>query len=208
MGQPLGSVLEARFSGTCNGQRTINTLHYRVATAFSSDPLLAEYSAIAFQINTGGTFDLCTPLRACCGSNWTLNYFDLQFIYPIRYVGLRTNVALAGTFGDPCDAQNVSSVIEKYTILAGRKYRGNIHLPGVSALAYINGVMTADYNNDANTLATAIKTQVAEDSGPGLLNPCIFHRGPNENPKYTDIANAVHLPYIRTMRSRTIGVGV
>lgn len=208
MGQPAGSIMEVRFNSTVNNQKCVTVLHYSIAVQWSSATLLAEYQDFIQQIEASATFDIVTPYLDCCSSDLTLDSIDLQFIWPIRYVKYNFPLMSPGANAIACTAQNVSGVIEKYTTLAGRQYRGNVHMPGVPSTGYTAGNLAAGYGSDLQALAVVLDNQVAEDSGPGISNPCIFHRSPNANPKYTNITTCVAMPHIRTMRRRTVGVGV
>lgn len=207
MGQPANSILEVRYNGTVNGQKVVSVLHWVVSTQWSADNLMLEYQNIYDQIKATGTFDITTYYLECCSQDYTLDTIDLQFVWPVRYVSRKFTSGGTGVPAVPCSAQNLSAVIEKYTILAGRKYRGSLHVPAIPDGAYTGGELEAAYVPTLADLAAAIKQQIAEDSGPGLLDPVIYHRGPNENPKHTKVANTVVMPYIRTMRRRTVGVG-
>lgn len=207
-GAPANSILEVTVELDVNDQLVESVLHYVVdAQSDLADPI-ADQSAIVNLIGVGDTFDLLTPWAACLSTSALITTTRVQYILPTRYRATVASEALAGTRTGVCTAQNVAAVITRFTPLAGRSQIGAVHLGGISASDYSGGTLVAGLTTAMVTLKNALDVQLAQDLGPGLWTPCLYHRGKTGTAAFTRITGGFVQSTLRTMRRRTVGRGI
>lgn len=101
----------------------------------------------------------------------------------------------------------LAAVLQKRTLLAGRKGRGRIFIPFPAASYFsINGV--ADYSTYGAlsdiTDAWAAPVEFTLDEGPADFVPVIFHRGLFT---WTPIVSCAFSPLMGVQRRRRVGIG-
>jgi len=203
----IGMIVAVSFLGRCNNQRILNTFHYRMGAAFDSPDLETFYQELSVLIEAGGLYDIETAYLACHSTTFAFDTIRTQVVYPLRYRGLDFSVTSFGTTNGDCTAQNLSAVLTKQVELSGRSKVGSIHIGGLSSADYSGGLIGVGLAVRLATLKAKLSAQVAQDQGPGLLDPVLYHPLPNANPKYDLITNWKIQETLRTNRTRNVGKG-
>lgn len=193
-----------------NEQLLMNTIHYRMSIAWNTASIDGFYNNIQGQVGPGGTYPLTDTFTNCLCEQATLIHMRHQLIYPIRYRGKTFDVNIAGGRTGVDKAQNVSAVITKQTELSGRRYVGSVHLGGLSATDYDNGLLNTGLKVAISQFQAAMMTKILQDSGAGESTPVIFHKVPptSNDPRYTDISGTLLQDTLRTNRTRNVGKGI
>lgn len=204
----IGDILEVTAEGLILGQTTLSVLHYVVGqTPTQNDPILSQAAVLAL-IN-GGASDLSVPYRGCCGTSFQLTRWWAQYIWPTRYIKSTSFVGLNGNFGGASSTSNIAGTIQKASIFAGKKNRGSLHMPGVADNQMNAGELAVALIARYTTLATALTTNIVEGGGGvGRWDPIILHRTKPLNGTYARWEHFTVHDELRTMRRRTLGLGI
>ena len=204
----VNGVLEMRLNVTCNKQRSINVLHYRVDQPWDVDTLNEEYDAIWARLYGAQPIGLLQAFTNCLADNATFDFVDLQYVAPTRYTLKRFFPVLSSSQQEKCTAQNVSATIVKRTERAGRMYRGGVHIPAVPEDKYLEGELSTGYLTDLGILCTELMTNITDPALGGISKPTLYHRKVVQSPFSTDLTSCVYNTALRTMRSRNVGKGI
>lgn len=200
-----GSILEATFRGTVNAQRCLTILHYRLKTTSPLPDGAGALNTIAHQLQqVGGLQDIMLQAIA---SNAVLGALRLQWVYPNRYIfdEFNENVGPGKWTSGPCNAPNLAAAIEKRTNKSGRAFRGTTHLWGVPQDSLAGGLFGANYTIKLDALADKIPEVIVTTSA-GTLTPIIYNR--HAPVGSLPIESALAQGEVRTMRRRTVGLGI
>jgi len=203
----IGMITAVSFVGDCNGQRILNTIHYRMTSAWSQATISAYYTAFFNQIKPTGAFDICSTFLDILSQDYTLADMRIQVVYPVRFRSALFHIGAVGTVNDSCSAQNVAMSIEKFTELSGRSQVGRIHVGGLGSTAYNAGFVAGPTRIKGALWTDKLFLPVFEDLGPGDNRPVLYHPKANANPKYNDIVGFNVKDTLRTQRTRTVGKG-
>jgi len=203
----VGMVTSVSFIGTCNAQRIMNTIHYRMNVAWTQGTVSAYYTAFFNQIKPAGAFDICTTFLDMLSNHYTLDDLRIQVIHPVRYRSALFHIGAAGAVNDGCSAQNVCLSIEKFTEFSGRSQVGRIHVGGLGTSGYADGFVAGATRIKAAIWTDKLFLPVFEDQGPGDNRPVIYHPKPNTQTKTNDIVGFNVKDTLRTQRTRNIGKG-
>lgn len=201
----VGNLLQLRINTTVVGQRCLNVLHYIITTEGSStdgdtvlDDLLSAASA------AGQIVDAVTEFMA---PNCTIDYADLQVIFPDRFRSVRrTYNAPGGGLDGTCTTANVAVVITKRVDQAFKNAGGSLHLAGVGEEGYANGLLIGDTLTQGAAVRDAIDNTLTGPVTGTVITPVIARI---VTPVATTriITSALLQPEVRIMRRRTVGVG-
>lgn len=199
------SVLSVRLFCRLHGQVTINNWLYRnlqdIPDTSTTDPLF--FNTWQSQIWQG-------YLQPALSNELNSATLHLQWIHPTRYIDFAATLSPAtGGFIQTSMPSGVSMVVRRYSILAGRKNRGRIYLPGL----YNSGendsqIASAYYTANADNFAKAVYEQISFLDGATVytFQPILWNKA---TPAIkVDITNGYLDPIIRYQRRREIGVGV
>lgn len=203
----VGMIVATSFLGRCNNQRILNTIHYRMDVAFDSPDLETFYQEFTVQMESGGAFDIETAYLACHSGTYFLDFIRQQVVYPTRFRGFDFTISANGTQPGDATAQNVSAVLTKQVELSGRSKIGSIHIGGLSAGDYGAGLIGVGLATRLATLKLKLLSQIAQDQGPGICTPVLYHPLPNANPKFDYLTNLKIQETLRTNRTRNVGKG-
>jgi len=200
----LGDKILVTFVGELLGQRIMNTFWYQVS-AITGTPNTATFgSALITQIKTAG--GLMDSYLDCIAQNQSLDQIWAQFIEPTRVVKSINLPAEAGTWPVDADTANISGVVTRRGDLAGRKNIGSVHVPvSTDPTAIIAGSLSAALKAKFDAFATDVGS-VQTLAGIGSCNP-IIRNGPLTT-DVTVITSTVAQTTVRTMRRRTLSVGI
>lgn len=204
------TVVLASFVGNCNGQRIINTFHYRLSTAPTVGVQYDSYmNKLFLQMNAAGAIidRFCRALTA----DYTLEKVRLQPVYPSRQRYINYPLTVSGSFNSPSGVlspnQNMASSIKRVSNAIGPKGVGRIQmiLPERQSsggfLVDVNGYKTALQTLGGNfldqyTTVTPNATWIPTLYGPGYTTTGI-----------NDLVNWEVEDTVRTMHRRTTFLG-
>lgn len=206
-----GQIYAMTFVGRLANQQILSTFHYRIQNISGGTPstknvcdnleaklTVADGSGHSF---AGAFLGVCPPQY-----NWYETW--IQCVDPIRVRReIYTETAFDGAWPDDGHWANSAAVLTRRGDLAGRKYVGSLHVPLPSEVVAVNGVLPAPYTTAL--LLLAVQMQYTRDqTGPITyrMDPVLWNRG--SNPNYTIITQTIVQQTVRTMRRRTVGVGV
>lgn len=205
---PDNSVILVTFFGNCNGQRIINTFHYRCSVA---NVPTTDYSAYmdAFTGVILGATNLVPLFLACMPANYTLEKVRTQPVFPTRLRYISTPLTASGTFpgGFLCNAQNTAASIKRVSGAIGPKGVGRIQcvLPDGQAsggtLIDVNNYISALQDLGGQFLLNVVTTTPTQTWVPTLFGPSYTSTGVN------DLINWEVEDTVRTMHRRTSFLG-
>lgn len=204
---PNDSIVQAILRGRQANQECMNVLHYRPADPPAGDIAdglgnLEEIRAI-LDINPGGWSDL---LSQCCQEDFTIDYVQLQYIWPTRMSYYRVAAeVLAGIRVGPPAPPNVQASVTFQGDAVGRHNRGAMRIPGLLAEDVTEGRISASLAADLNTLGDFLLTPFTPPTSALEYELVIFQR----------LAPGASLPVThktvqttsRVERRRTVGLG-
>lgn len=200
--QAVPNVAQITINGRLDGQLTINDLYFEITGGgITPTNLLTITQAVS---------DWCmVNLRPNLSTSWEQTRFigrDLT-VQNGAVVDV-SNVAAGGEAGE-CAPNNVAACISIRSGVSGRSFRGRNYIPGVPNSMVVQNTMEFDF---MTALALAYNMLV----GPGTFEAgwqfVVVSRNTLNAPRPTGIASPVvncgfTTPYVRSMRSRSIGHG-
>jgi hypothetical protein len=202
-----GMITSVTFVGRSNEQRILNTVHYRNKVQWDSPTIDTYYNSFYSHISLGGAVPLTQKFLGCLCEQYTLTGIRLQVVWPIRYRGKTFSENEGGGRLGFDNAQNVTAVITKTCELSGRSKVGSIHLGGLAAADYTNGLLVQGLKDKMAELAATMLLEVSQDFGTGINEPVLYHPSPNANPKYDVLTGMIIQDTLRTQRTRNVGKG-
>lgn len=203
-----GQIYLSSFYGKLSGQTVISTwTHVLEVTSGSPtvDQIYAGMNADFAGINTDGK--MAQAYRTAAAANFTLEQYRVQCIYPIRYAAAAFNKGYAGTQATDALTTNNAVVIYRRGDLGSRKDQSSLHFPAAPTSQFTDGIVSPVYRAaEMESIRTKSLATVTLLGGTVNLKPCIFHRGPQ--PFYSLITFGVVQDTVRTMRRRTVGLGI
>lgn len=216
MAIPAGSIVEIKYEYSVNGQTCMNVLHYTALIAYPNEnPTLVVPELLTVAAGTGvGTIPFL--MAQAQGNNVSWIRTTAQMIYPTRYIVWQQATALTGAQPTPCTAQNVALVIEKHGEQGARNNTGSFHLGGVASGLYSAGLTTVNGLLALQALADKLDDDLNEavygtNWDAAILNKVAI---PNTDPTRYEIAGSTPIfqvtakQTVRTMRRRTVGLGI
>jgi len=203
---PVGSIVEVSYRSLIFQQQMMTILHYRYDNTV---PIIDGDGAMADLVTAlDGVSTITDNYLALLAPQLSLKELRCQVVYPTRQYYHSDARSSNGTWSTgPCTAQNVSAVLVKQSSHAGRGRSGTIHLPAVPDNAYAAGAMgVSGYAAAAATFATALQIPILIAGGPGQWTPVIW--SPRKPTSPSEIVGMRLNPWVRTMRRRTVGLGI
>jgi hypothetical protein len=216
MALPVGNIMEYKIGYTVNGQKCLNVLHFNADEPTSGDTIpdiTDSFLATNSNSNPGTIID---SMRALMGANAQINLVTAQLIYPQRWRMSSTTVAFTGNGTLPCQAQNVQASVQKKGDIADKHNIGAMHLGGLAAEFWANGLLTAGAFTLLEDLAAALLVPLEDGLGTATYELVMPKKRPIPNTDpiryeifgYTLVTQTIPRQELRTMRRRTIGVGI
>jgi hypothetical protein len=202
----LNDIYLLTIKSTWHGQTILSTFPYKV-TALPAGPInvTGSYGAVAVAFNAVGAPNL-NNYRASVPPQLTMDELWVQSVQPTRFVKFISALGTAGTFPQASNTANLAGVIERRGEQANRHNVGSLHVPlanldpGASA-----GTISAAFLGAASALASSLQTPMSPAVG-WTMTPCLFSK------TLTTAAPVIFSTKvqqtIRTMRRRTVGLGI
>lgn len=206
MGLSVGSVVYVQYSGRMFNQTIINGFHYATGTADPTTSLLDDLQGVVDYFNSATIGDPLIPYLGCMPENYFLGRVSAQQVYPVRSRVVAAFTDQQGT-RPTANTANQAAVVTYQTDLGGRDQISSNHFP-MSDQDSVAGLVQAGLKTNIDLFAEIRRTFFSPVGSQASLNPCIYHRGPNANPKFHLITAHVVQNTSRVMRRRTVGVGV
>lgn len=206
MGMSVGSVVNVQYTGRLFQQTVINGFTYVVGVADPTTTVLDELQGIVDYFQSAGVGDPRLAYLGCLPENVFVNRVSAQQIYPIRSRIVAAFVDYQGT-RDPAVTANQASVVTYQTNFGGRDQISSNHFP-LSAADCSSANISAALKSNLDLFAEIRRTFFTIPTTQTSMNPCIYHRSPNANPKTHEITSHVVQDTARVMRRRTVGVGI
>jgi hypothetical protein len=185
----------------------MGTLLSPPAALTPADYLTYCLTFLNYQKTAGGALD---ALQQACSIGTAFDSHDIQCIYPTRLVNFSQAFAApwsAGQLAGDNPPPNSAGTIDRYTENGTRAGRGNLH-PPVGTRAAIQGDGTWDPPIPALLTTIAVKWTTAFDSffNAHDMLPVLWNK---TNPLVINRMLGYKVnKYIRTMRRRTVGLGI
>jgi hypothetical protein len=200
-----GMLVLTTAQGRLSGQTILNTWTHAVEVTAGAPTVDQLYDGMLNDWWDAGASVRTTYLN-CLPSDYTMDFLNVQVIYPVRYKRKRHISAGVGGLTEAADQPVTSQVIYRSGDLGSRRDQSSLHLPGTSVAQVDEGVYELAQTALLNALAVKCKTAYAIATATMNVTPVIFHRGPQ--PTYSIITDAIAKTEVRTMRRRVVGRGI
>lgn len=202
--QNLGDKILVTFFGELFNQRIMSTFWYGVSNLIGAPTVLAFSNALQTKISSVGGLE--EAFLGCCPISYNLSQIWIQTVDPIRQVVTKYNRATGGAFAFDATTANSSAVILRRGDGANRKNISTLHvpLPNLDPGA-VTGSLSGAMIAAMDALAVQVRSGLAL-TGTGGVFP-IIRNGPGVA-DISPITAATTQTSIRTMRRRTLGLGI
>jgi len=213
-GLNIGDVIECNVNYAYQDQLYINTFPYRITQA-SAELNVTNACLIWAEDWVVGAVSPFTALKNLIAQNVTISSVSVQKIEPVRYRRAVHVLATPGLYAFDAATGNVAATITRAAEMSGRRYVGSIHIPALAQNAMETGTISLDYKALMSTVGARMLNEFTAGTD-GLLRgvPVLIHRVWNpETEKWqydgnTQLWTSIPQEQVRTMRRRTIGLGV
>lgn len=203
-GLNINDVVSVSYRGRVLGQRTVNTLHYRITTASTNANTLAALSSWGLAYSTGPVSPTL-PLLAAMPQNWVLEQIRVQRVYPVRSAYIDFQDGRPGQIAVDAETTNINATITKRTPSGTRNGIGSFHAPAMPADGFLNGQLTAAYDVLTNAYAVRFINPFTDAVELTQGTPIVYNRAfPGLS---WDLTSTIVQQTLRVMRRRTVGVG-
>lgn len=206
MGLPLGAIVEVAVVGDIFGQTTMNVWHYKVTTISTTvNPLteVRDFVTQHFVLPGGAIWDVLHPLLP---NEWFAEHVSGQAVAPTRQRRVQVLGLGVGTGGASLTT-NLQASLTLQTNLGGRNQIGGKRICMPSSQSD-DGKLDVLYTPKMTDLGIACMLPLTEALGNGTYTPVIYHRGMAPPADSNDITGYIVQPQTRTIRRRTVGLGI
>lgn len=204
-GLNINDVIEITYEGILIDQRVLSVLHYFVDTPSTDGNYLSAMSHLLGNFQAGAVSPTIAYLNATA-QNYELISLKGQVVYPTRKAYVRSNVGLPGLIAADCTAPNLAGVITKRTSVGTRKGVGALHMPGIPPSGYSGGLITGGQRTLYAAVQACLLNPFTDLLETTVIEPCLWSR--NSPGTVLGLTQTTLQPEVRTMRRRTIGVGI
>lgn len=204
-GLNINDVIEITYEGILITQTTLSVLHYFVDTPSTDANYLSAMTHLLGNFKAGAVSPTIAYLAACA-QNYEMITLKGQVVYPTRKAYVRINVGLPGLIGTDCTAPNLAGTITKRTSVGTRKGVGSLHMPAIPPSGYSGGLITGGQRTLYAAVQACLLNPFTDTGETTVIEPCLWSRS---SPGTVLGLTATALqPQVRTMRRRTVGVGI
>lgn len=216
MGVAINAIMEAKVIYNANGQELQNVLHYAPnVTGVGTEIDITDGFLTVFNSNAVGT--LIETMQQCMSQEVEIYELTAQLVHPTRFIVRSVDVSYFGAVNSPCDAQNVAAVFTKRGSQANKHNVGSFHLGGLPLNLLQHGLLSQVlYEVKLNNLRDAIALPVDDPVSGITWSAAILNRTKTlvgTKYKYPITGRSIIFemkdqPQVRTMRRRTVGLGI
>lgn len=204
----LDDIFQVTLLGDYNGEAFMLVNNWRVKNLADPAEYLVDAQSIATHFGTVGVNKPLTAYLPLIGTDATVLKARAQRIYAPRSAFVDQLVNEAGLGGAICNTGNLAASVTRKSDLAGRDQVAVSHIGPIPFDVFTEGQLNPGFITDLGIFGTVWTTVQSIPGGSGIdLEPVIFHRNtvpPSWNTLRTHSVN----PYVRTMRRRTVRVGI
>lgn len=193
----VGDTFRVTINMRLHGQQCVSVLHYRETNtdflAHGADVLAARVAAV-----------VVPQFKAIQGSELTHESVVAQKIFPLPPLvpAVVTTAVGPGQVAGGTMPTEVTAVITKRTVFAGRKYRGRIFVPGVPNVSELDSQLSPAALITWQAAANIINSNLTQDNSTWRM--IVWHKATST---FDFTTNLEARPILRSQRRRQIGKG-
>lgn len=200
-----GDIMTYTISGTCFGQRWMNTFHYRARLAPSLPVQEAAFDAFNSQMIA--TTGLESRLRNCLSQDVTIDQRWFQIVKPARFAKYTIGGAVAGLVDASQRTVNLQAAITRRGEFGNRKNVGGIRVILPTGDDVISeGLIQPGTQAVLELLAQSMELTVVTTGAVVTWDPLVSN--PATAAAYIELKQAFVQPTVRVIRRRTVGLGI
>lgn len=207
MGLLLNDIIHTIYHARFEGQQIRYSLHWRCTTNGSGSTPEVDLAMLSQFMVNDAQLPLFAKMIDCHVADFHFLGCACTRVFPTKTTVMASEVDILGSVVEQGFPPNVSVVITKRTHMPGRRGRGSIHLSGVPIPWINNGELVEATKPAYTALAAELNTAVTVSSVSLGLEPVLYH-GPTTVPQHSRIFDARVETTSRTMRRRTVRVGI
>jgi hypothetical protein len=187
-------------------QTLINTAHFKITNVGGGATVQSVAPLIAQQLKETSAWGIA--LRAVLPPEYTWDALWVQRVAPIRVAKYELLIGVIGGDAEHANTANSAQVILRRGDLANRHNQGSVHLlyPNLDA-GTVDGELSAGRIAALEALAGFYATGFALPD-TSQIAPVLFPGGTLDVTKAVPISATSVNPRVRTMRRRTVGLGI
>jgi len=202
-----GDILQFVMHYNYQGQRLLNTWHYKVQQFEVTEVPYEDYCAEIFA-DLIGAGEFVERLVAELADSCTLVKMTLQKVYPTRLRAIVSTIDEPGTAAGTGSTVNQAAVITKYAEISARYAVGSWHQGGLPASAYTSSGLVSGEVLDDLVEALDMLLNIDPPAGyPGTDLVSILWNSLLPG-RITPISGITPQTTARVMRRRTVGLGI
>lgn len=210
------SVCQVTIRGTLFNQVVMNTFHYRLdgtSSLINGSLFLDNFSAV---LTAPG--NLIDAWEGVVPAQVINHFLDLQWIDLDRFVKKTYVVGTEGGSPLGTTSTNQAAVLELRADIADKRSISSKHIPGLGGSGIVAGQLSFDKTAEMSTVGEASVLPLTV--GTRIMTPIIFGRAraaytdkhgvvhPAIGKSYREVSQFIVQATARTMRRRTVGVGI
>ncbi len=208
MGVLPNSVVQVTYKGLYENNVMMMVLNYKVLSNDSAVSYLSDLNSIITKFADTAAGTILTLYRALLPANYTITTIRAQQVRPTRQLFMEdSGLALLGMHATEAASGNLAATITRVSLAAGRKGVSTLHVGPLPDGAKDYGSLDPTYKAAMASLAQALINDVVIAAPSMVLAAQILHPVGAAVPS-TQIETYRLGDTIRTMRRRTLGVGI
>ena len=207
MPHQVSDLIEVSFRGHCEQQTILNIFHYRVVSSSSvSSDVADNFTLAAYLAGQTAEGQVLKEYLDLLPTNYTLDKVRVQKILTTRSQYAEATSGVLGFWPALSNNTNLAAVLTKQGSTGTRRAIGSIHIGPISETAQDRGRVNAAYKTDLESFGTVWRTPFTVPANN--INYRLVIYNPNVIPYYQDVSALVIQDTVRTMRRRTVGLGI
>lgn len=204
----LDDIFQVSIVSEYHGETIMLVNNWRVKNLADPGEYLVDCQSIATKFGTVGVGAPLSAYMPLLGTDVNILYSRAQRIYAPRSAYVDQLIGEIGTGGAIANTGNLAGVVARKSDLSGRDQVSVSHLGPIPFDVQEEGELDIAYKLALENWGN-VWTQVQTVAGPsGIdLEPVVFHRN-TVPPTWNTLRTVLVNPYVRTMRRRTVRVGI
>lgn len=205
----LNDIIQVSYLGTVFSQRFMMVTTWRVNDLAAPGEYLVDMQSIASHFASTAAGKPLVPYLNLLATNATVDVVRAQRIYSPRSAFVEEEVGEAGTSAQgAANTANIAAVVTRKSDNAGRDQLSNTHIGPLATLSVSSGNIQPATIADLELFGLEwLEEQVIPGASGIELMPVVFHANAAV-PTSDDLRTVTVNPRARTMRRRTVGVGI